>query len=78
MTKWGHPSLPWATKAGWPATEHQYLQKSTHFCLHLMDAAHSLTQTPVLNLGSFLFFVPAFSFRPGSDIKGFFSLCQRR
>lgn len=77
VTKWGHPSLPWATKAGRPATEHQHQQKGTRFCLHLMDAAHSLMRPPLpplLNLSSFLFFVSGFSFRAGSDIKEFFSL----
>ena len=42
----GLPSLPRATKAGWSATEHQQQQKGTSFCLHLMDAAHSLTCSP--------------------------------
>lgn len=46
MTKQGLPSLPWATKAGWPAAEHQHQQKDTSFCLHLTDAAHSLMHSP--------------------------------
>lgn len=53
VTKWEHPSLAWTTKTGRLATQHQRQQKGTRFCLHLTDAAHSLTFTPLLNLSSF-------------------------